>query len=240
MFFSFITLTVGYALLLLMGYISFIPVHIVTVCVFGALVFSGQAIFYMIIIVNMTNTIEYNEHKTGFRHEAIVFSLRPFVAKFSSALQQGIFTGVLILSGVFILSQNVSTLEAQKNYFDVMTASEQVEYRADIEARQNILDDLEMDQAQKEEVYDALALVTFDYSATTDKHSMVINAAADSAFKEIATPSMRLSLRVAITIIPIILIYGSYLVLHKKFIIDEVYYEKINQEIIKKKQELSA
>ncbi len=239
MFFSFITLTVGYVMLLLMGYVSFIPVHIVTVCVFGALVFSGQAIFYMIIIVNMTNTIEYNEHKTGHRHEAIVFSLRPFVAKFSSALQQGIFTAVLILSGVFILSQNVSTLEAQKNYFDAMTATEQVEYRADIVARQNILDGIEMDQARKEEVYDALQLVTFDYSAVTDKDSMVINAAADSAFKEIATPSMRFSLRVAITIIPIILIYGSYLVLHKKFIIDEVYYEKINQEMLKRKQELS-
>jgi len=238
--YSFLTLTAGYLLMLAMGYFSFIPVHIVTVCLFGALVFSGQAIFYMIIIVNMTNTIEYNEFNTGIRHEAIVFSLRPFVAKFSSALQQGIFTAVLIISGIYLLSQNVSTLEAQKNIFDAMTAVEQVEYRVDVIARQNILDNADISPEQQATLYDALNLVTYDYQAATGKYTMVINDAANSAFRDVATPSMRLLLRISITIIPILLIFGSYYVLRRKFIIDEDYYEKINAEIVARRVKFEA
>lgn len=236
MFFSFITLTLGYVLMLVMGYVSFLPVHIITVCVFGALVFSGQAIFYMIIIVNITNTIEYNEYKTGSRNEAIIFSLRPFVAKFSSALQQGIFTAVLIVSGVYLLSQTVSNLEAQKSFFDAMDKVEQIEYQANIPTRTAILDNVDVDADLQEAIYDALQEVTFDYSATTDKYTMVINDAADSAFKEKATGSMRFMLRVAITIVPIALIYGSYFILQKKYFIDEKYYDSINAEIVSKRQ----
>ncbi|MDD3106376.1 MAG: MFS transporter, partial [Bacilli bacterium] len=39
--YSLIVLGFGYLLMLIMGYIPFIPVHIITVCVFGALIFSG-------------------------------------------------------------------------------------------------------------------------------------------------------------------------------------------------------
>ena len=62
--YSFYLLGLGYLLFLLMGFIPVLPVHIVTVCLFGAMAFAGQSIFYMILTIGITNTVEYNEYKT--------------------------------------------------------------------------------------------------------------------------------------------------------------------------------
>jgi len=231
--FGMIIISLGYLLFLLMGYIPFIPVNIITVCLFGALAFGGQAIIYLTLIINMTNTIEYNEYKTGKRNEAILFSLRPFVVKLASALQQGVMTLVLIIFGIYVLSQNVSELEAQKNYFDTMTISEQITFKENVASRTIILDGLDIEQERKDQIYDALQLVTFE-EADNGKEEMIINAAADSAFRDKATSTMRLGLRLAITILPILLIFISYWLINKKYIISEEYYEKIVGEIREK------
>lgn len=231
MLFSVVIIILGYILFLLMGYLSFIPINILTVCIFGALCFGGQAILYMTIIINMTNTIEYNEYKTGKRNEAILFSLRPFVVKLASAIQQGIMTLVLIIFGIYMLSQNVSQLEAQKNYFDMMSISEQVNYKNNITLRAVILDELIMSDEQKEAIYDALERVEFRDDNNDGKEEMYINSAADFAFKDQANSTMKLGLRVSITILPVILIGLAYLIFVKKFIIDEVYYDMITKTI---------
>jgi melibiose permease/lactose/raffinose/galactose permease len=230
--FSIISIIIGYILFLLMGYINFIPVNIVTVCIFGAICFGGQAIMYMTIIINMTNTIEYNEYKTGKRNEAILFSLRPFVVKLASAVQQGVLTLVLIVFGIYSLSQNVSELEAQKNYFDSMTIAEQVEFKDNVLNSQIILDDLDIPQERKDAIYEALLLV--DFEDNNGKEEMIINEAADSAFKDVATSKMKLGLRLSITLLPIILMVAAYFIIKFKYIITEEYYDKIVKEIREK------
>ncbi len=231
MSFSVLVIVLGYLLFLLMGYLSIIPVNIVTVCLFGALCFGGQAILYMTIIINMTNTIEYNEYKTGKRNEAILFSLRPFVVKLASAIQQGVVTLVLIVFGIYVLSQNVSQLEAQKNYFDNMTTVEQIEYKQNIVNKTNILDNLDLSLEQKNAIYDALGEVDFKDENSDGIEEMYINQAADFAFKERASEGMRLGLRLSITLLPIILIVLTFYIFKKKFMIDEGYYERIVNEI---------
>lgn len=61
--------------------------------------------FYMIMVINMANTVEYNEYKTGKREEGLIFSLRPFTAKMGSALMQGLVSLVYIIAGVVTLHQ---------------------------------------------------------------------------------------------------------------------------------------
>ena len=56
--------------------------------------------FYMIMLINMANTVEYNEYKTGKRDEGLIFALRPFTAKMGSALMQGLVSLVYIVAGV--------------------------------------------------------------------------------------------------------------------------------------------
>lgn len=122
------TASFGYFGIALLGW-TFIPFDLVWLSVFGVFVFVGQAMFYMASIINMTNCVEYNEYKTGERNEAVVSTLRPFMAKFADALKYGIVTLVLTVSMVYGLSQNISTIESQKGYFDRMeTVTEQTEY----------------------------------------------------------------------------------------------------------------
>jgi Na+/melibiose symporter-like transporter len=234
---SITTLTFGYLMMLLLGFIPFIPINLITVCMFGAFVFGGQAIFYMVTIINMTNTIEYNEFKTGKRNEAVLFSLRPFVTKLASAIQQGIVTLVLIVSGIFLLSQSVSQLEAQKSVYDNLTLQEQIDYKNNIILRDTILDDVDIPLDEREAVYDALELVTFADLDGDSIEEMVINDAANSAFKEQVSGAMRIQMRISITILPILLIGSAYFIFNKKFIITEEYYDNMLKEIDTKNNE---
>lgn len=127
-FWSTILACVGYLGIALLGWTSILPFNLITLSIFGVCVFVGQALFYMASIINMTNCVEYNEYKRGERNEAVVSTLRPFMAKFADALKYGIVTLVLTVSAVFALSQNISTLEVQKGHFDRMQTAEQVEY----------------------------------------------------------------------------------------------------------------
>lgn len=73
----------------------------------------GQG-FYMIMVINMANTVEYNEFKTGKREEGLIFSLRPFTAKLGSALMQGVVSLVFIIAGVHNITNQISDLENQE------------------------------------------------------------------------------------------------------------------------------
>ncbi len=71
--------------------------------------------FYMILVINIANTVEYNEWKTGNRDESLIFSLRPFTAKLSSALQQGVVTAVYLIAGVLAFTNQISAAEQDAN-----------------------------------------------------------------------------------------------------------------------------
>lgn len=225
----------GYLFMLLQGFVPFLPINLITVCFFGAFVFGGQALFYMITIINMTNTIEYNEFKTGKRNEAVMFSLRPFVTKLASALQQGVVTLVLVISGIYVLSQNVSQLEIQKNVFDNLTAVEQTTYRNNVNNSVIVLDDADMTLEEKDILYDVLKNVEYKDDDLDGVYEMYINDSVNEAFRDQKTTSMRVTLRLAITVLPLILIIGAYWVFNKKFIITEEYYDQMVKKIIEKR-----
>lgn len=229
---SLIILAFGYLLLLLLGFIPFLPVSLITICAFGILVFTGQALFYMVLTVNIANTIEYNQYKTGERNEGIIFSLRPFMAKMASALEQGFITLVLVTSGIYLLSQNVSELEKQKNIYDNLSIAEQAEYKANILLEDNLFEGEEYEEYSASEIdnfYKMLQEVSFEDD--DGNNVMIITSTADNNFRDKATLSMRLFLRLSITVFPTLLVGTSYLVLKKKFIIDEQMYDKMIAEI---------
>ncbi len=79
----------------------------------GILVFAAQGLFYMVLLVMVTNTIEYNQWTTGERKESVIFAARPFAAKMSSSLQTLIVYLVLTVGGVYALSEGISELEVK-------------------------------------------------------------------------------------------------------------------------------
>jgi Na+/melibiose symporter-like transporter len=89
----------------------------------AVIISAGQSLFYMVITICLTNTIEYNEYKTGERNEAIIFSLRPFMAKMASALEQVVLTVVYITVGMTAITNKITEFENKANMGEI---SEQI------------------------------------------------------------------------------------------------------------------
>ena len=278
---SILVACVGYLGIALLGWTNILPFNLITLSIFGVFVFVGQALFYMASIINMTNCVEYNEYKRGERNEAVVSTLRPFMAKFADALKYGIVTLVLTVSMVYGLSQNISTLEVQKGHFDRMeTTAEQVQYIDAVTEYLVMLDDPNVDLDEITDLMqnnDALKgkQIAGNYLAALgdvaimkqtaegtefvgylkdmsgvaldadSKYVMAISGkdgsgndfnAANDNFKAEGDLSMRLWIRMSVTVAPMIFLLLSLLVQNKKFIIDEDYYDMMLSEIEKRKQ----
>ena len=100
---------VGFALMLLSKVIPAAGFALVT----AGYMFSnfGLYSYYLIMMISIINTVEYNELQTGQRDEAIIASVRPFVTKMASAIIVMITTGSYILSDVTSYTNQISDFE---------------------------------------------------------------------------------------------------------------------------------
>ena len=106
-----ITSIVGYTLMLLSGLVFTgglkFPV-IVTGYMLGNF---GNYCFYLIMMISIMNTVEYNEYKYGTRDEGIITSLRPFLTKMASALVVLITALIYMVLGVTTYTNQISDYE---------------------------------------------------------------------------------------------------------------------------------
>ena len=274
---------VGYILIALMGWTDAFPFSIALMCVFCVLISAGQSLFYMASIVNMTNCVEYNDYKFGERNEAVVSTLRPFMAKFSSAMHTLLVTIVLAISGTFLLSQSISTLETQRDFFAKLDPAQQIYYvqtlqgymesyegleigtpeydaaAAKIEASisgDETMRTMQLDAQYVPSLAEAMILRTPSGEKETEEmgrlgaidpqalladgsaYTLEVGAlksgqasAADLNFRDKSTLSMRIWVRLAVTVVPILLLILSLDTQKRKFIIDEDYYDMMVDSI---------
>ena len=71
----------------------------------------GQYGFYLILMISVINTVEYNEYLLGTRDEGIITSLRPFLTKLASALTVVIASATYMLAGVTKYTNQISAFE---------------------------------------------------------------------------------------------------------------------------------
>ena len=83
----------------------------------------GQYGFYLIMMISIMNTVEYNEYKHGTRDEGIVSSLRPFLTKMASALTVAIANITYIVFGIIRYTNGIADLEQAAN-IGTITAEE--------------------------------------------------------------------------------------------------------------------
>mgnify|MGYP002852575345 CR=1 FL=1 len=67
--------------------------------------------YYLIMMISILNTVEYNQYKHGKRDEAIIASIRPFITKLSSALMVLITSLTYMAFGVTDYTNKISSLE---------------------------------------------------------------------------------------------------------------------------------
>ena len=71
----------------------------------------GQYGYYLILMISVINTVEYNEYIRGTRDEGIITSMRPFLTKLASALTVVIASATYMLTGVTKYTNQISSLE---------------------------------------------------------------------------------------------------------------------------------
>ncbi|HOO27710.1 MAG TPA: MFS transporter, partial [Lachnospiraceae bacterium] len=101
----------GYLLLLSFGYV--LPKNIILLNVIGFLIFFCQGLYNLVVVVMLNNTIEYDEYRFHERHDSVISAVRSFSVKFAGAVNQGLSALVLIVSGIYSISQKISGLEIE-------------------------------------------------------------------------------------------------------------------------------
>lgn len=95
-------LYLGATVLVFAGYILFFvsPMNMIPIGIAGVLIFVGQAFMQLLMLVFLTDTIEYGQWKSGKRNESVTFALQPFINKMAGAIAFGIVGITLIISGI--------------------------------------------------------------------------------------------------------------------------------------------
>jgi len=109
-------LTVGFAVMLAAGFL--LPANMTSfwITTVGYMLAQlGMNCYYVIMMLSIINTVEYNEYKNGTRDEAIVASIRPFFTKFGSALCILLTTVSYLILGVTNTTNQISSFEQAAN-----------------------------------------------------------------------------------------------------------------------------
>lgn len=89
-------------ILVVIGYIIFFfsPMNMLDIGIAGICLFVGQAFIQLLMLMFLTDTVEYGQWKLGRRNESITFSVQPFINKIGGAIANGIVGVTLIISGI--------------------------------------------------------------------------------------------------------------------------------------------
>ena len=90
--------------LVLLGYVVFFfaEISIFLIAAGAVLVFVGQAFIQTLMLMFLTDTIEYGHWKLGKRNESVTFSIQPLLNKLGGALSTGMVSATLLISGIKI------------------------------------------------------------------------------------------------------------------------------------------
>lgn len=106
--------TFGYSLMLVSGLLLPASLGMGKFAVMAAAnLFSGVGIgvIYLVMMLTIANSVEYDEWKTGQRNEGIIYSVRPFVTKLGMALTQFLSMLIFLAAGVLGTTNQISDIE---------------------------------------------------------------------------------------------------------------------------------
>ena len=84
------------------GYVLFFfsPMHIVPIGIAGLMLFVGNSFVAVLMIVFLSDCVEYGQWKLGRRNQAITFSVQPMINKVGGAMGTAIVGSTLIVTGI--------------------------------------------------------------------------------------------------------------------------------------------
>jgi melibiose permease/lactose/raffinose/galactose permease len=93
----------GATALVVLGYIIFFFVpsnSMMYIGIAGVMIFVGEAFIQLLMLVFLTDTIEYGQWKLGKRNDSVTFAVQPFINKIGAAVGSGIVGATVIISGI--------------------------------------------------------------------------------------------------------------------------------------------
>ena len=79
----------------------------------------GFYAYYLIMMISIINTVEYNEYLYGERDDAIIASVRPFITKLASAVCVVIVNLTYVIFGVMNYTNRISAFESSANLGEI-------------------------------------------------------------------------------------------------------------------------
>ncbi|MFV0413276.1 MAG: glycoside-pentoside-hexuronide (GPH):cation symporter [Oscillospiraceae bacterium] len=88
--------------LVVAGYLLFFfsPMNMLPIGAAGILLFVGQSFITLLMLMFLSDTIEYGQWKMGKRNESITFSVQPLINKLGGAIASGVVGATVIVAGI--------------------------------------------------------------------------------------------------------------------------------------------
>ena len=88
--------------MIVVGYVVFFfaPMNMIPIGIAGLLLFIGQSYVVLLMLVFITDTIDYGHWKLGRRNVAVTFALQPFINKVGAAIAAAVVGITAIVSGI--------------------------------------------------------------------------------------------------------------------------------------------
>lgn len=100
---SMIAVSVSYIIFFLS--FEFLPLIVIA----GLGLFFAQAFIQLLMLLFLADAVEYGEWKLGKRNEAASFAVQPFINQFGGAASKGVVSLTLIVSGINMIAQSISS-----------------------------------------------------------------------------------------------------------------------------------
>lgn len=112
--FCYISMLIG------LGIFLFANTDFILVLIAAELFFIPQPIVFLIILMTITDSVEYGQLKLGHRDESLALSIRPLCDKFGSAISNGIVGQTAIMGGMTAGATAASISDASLLSFKLM------------------------------------------------------------------------------------------------------------------------
>lgn len=203
----------------------FIPVTFIFTGLSGACAFFGQTLFYQVLTISVANTVEYNEYTTGMRDEGVIFACRPFTTKLGSAVVVGITTLVVLVLGLNPTNEAISNADYEAGQLAIR-AEELVKEENPAYDSLSKEEQTKLLETKKKEIEDANV-------ATIEN---IIHEGITYKNKNTKVEKWQYQTMFAfMTLLPLVILLGSFAIYFKKYNISEERYDEICVEIEKRR-----
>lgn len=198
----------------------FIPVTFIFTGLSGACAFFGQTLFYQVLTISVANTVEYNEYTTGTRDEGVIFACRPFTTKLGSAAVVGITTLIILVLGLNPTNKAISNADYEAGQLA-------------IQVEQLVKDETpNFDSLSKEE--QTKLIEAKKKSIETENVAKIEDIIHTNEKTKVAKWQYQ-TMFAFMTLLPLVILLGSFAIYFKKYNINEERYDEICAEIARRK-----